>query len=87
MNINTERCEAMVQAGVEDADSKEGIDFCVNSCPYPNGCILFDNLHSAAKTEGSTAFAKRLHSAGISTRDIALILKLSERTVGRYLRQ
>ena len=32
-------CNAMTNEGITDPDSKEGINFCVNSCPY-QFCIV-----------------------------------------------
>ena len=35
-------CEAMIDAGIENPNTREGIDLCLK-CPYPEGCAVFEN--------------------------------------------
>ncbi len=32
-------CRAMIKAGIINADSKEGVEFCMNNCPYSE-CVI-----------------------------------------------
>lgn len=85
MNIEEMICEAMKQEGISDPESEEGIDFCVERCPYPSGCILFETSHREQKLELMKEFSKRLYNHGVSVKDISLITGRSTRTVRRYL--
>lgn len=38
---NLKRCPAMIEAGIINPGSQEGIDFCVHWCPYPK-CIVME---------------------------------------------
>lgn len=40
---NLMRCQALVDAGIVNPDSQEGIDFCIDKCPYPDKCEIFDS--------------------------------------------
>lgn len=37
------RCAAMVEAGVADPTTQDGIDFCTEKCPYED-CIVFTGV-------------------------------------------
>jgi len=80
------RCPAMIEAGVRDPDSQEGIDFCVNECPYDK-CIAFELGRGISKLrrELRKAMAKEMQVKGISVGDIALRIGVSARTIQRYL--
>lgn len=88
-SITSKCCEDMIEAGITDAASKEGLDFCIDKCRYPNGCILFDSFIQVEKRKEDRRililFAKRLHWHKVSTADIALILQVSQRQVERYI--
>lgn len=85
MKFTSECCKAMRDAGIKDASSQEGINFCVHSCPYEEGCVLFDDVAIMSlqqkKIAKRTALAKRLLASGISVKDIALILHACVRTI------
>ena len=88
MSVEKMLCQAMIDAGITDPESRDGIDFCVNNCPYEKGCILFDKETSPSIPLArviKTTFAKRLSEHGVSTRDIALIMRCDKRTIQRYL--
>ena len=85
MSVEKLRCQAMIDAGIENPESKEGIDFCVEQCPYEAGCVLFDKAKLPTKTEIKRNFAKRLHAHGVSDTDIRLIIHCSGRTLKGYL--
>lgn len=77
----------MIDAGVENPDSKAGIDFCVNECPY-SYCVVFERTHgSSRRADARAAFAKALKEHGVSVDDIALILRASRKTVRSYLKR
>lgn len=85
------RCPAMIKAGIEDANSQDGIDFCVNHCPYPY-CIMFEVPLGTSKTTNkitkrlvNKALAWRLYSIGLPIQTIADIVGKSKATVGVYL--
>lgn len=89
-SITSKCCEDMKAAGITDAASKEGLDFCIDKCRYPNGCILFDSFIQVEKRKEErqilVLFAKRLYWHNVSKEDIALILQVSVHTVGDYLK-
>ena len=89
MSKEDDICQAMRNAGITDADSQNGVDFCVNRCPHPH-CIVFES--GGELPRGNTArysrlfLAKRMHADGYSAEEIARVLNKSIRTVQRYLR-
>lgn len=84
-SVEKRRCPAMVEAGVYDPESKEGIDFCVNYCPYEN-CVIFENA-LVSKSQKRKRIAQGLRKHGVSVDDIVLILGVSRYSVMRYLRK
>ena len=88
MNIEKARCTAMISAGIADATSKEGIDFCTESCPYECGCILFEpGAAFRVKLRARRAFETDLWKHGVSIADIAAIVGVTYRTVKRDLKK
>ena len=89
------RCKAMLDAGIEDPNSPEGILFCAGSrdgtipsqCPY-DYCVVLEHEATVRQLNSNklTAFIKDLKAHGISSYDIALITDRSLRTVERHLR-
>ena len=86
--VSKQRCKAMIDAGIYDPESKDGIDFCVNFCPYEY-CVVLDYKVTACqlKRRGKANFARDLKGHGVSVDDIALILDVQLRTVMRYLKK
>ena len=80
------RCPAMIEAGIKDPDSQEGIDFCVNECPYDK-CIVFELGRSTSKLRRKlrAALAKEMQTQGYTAVEIASEVRVSVRTVQRYL--
>ena len=80
------RCPAMIEAGIDDPNSQNGIEFCLH-CPYPR-CIAFEDGRSRAtlRREKKAAKAKDMLVKGFSNEEIAQALKVGLRTVIRYLR-
>lgn len=76
----TKICDAMREAGIADPESKEGIDFCISSCPYEEGCILLEPNIFPKKHE-----ATNLCKLGYSSKAIADILGVHVITVNRHL--
>ena len=76
----------MIEAGIKDPESQEGIDFCLNHCPYDR-CIVFEAEKSSATTrrDDRKARAWELYSKGYSRKEIAVIVGKSERSIERYL--
>lgn len=87
-NSYNQRCEAMVQRGIEEAEDMEGIKFCTDECPY-DCCIIFENqkLSQQLKAKGLAILARALKDQGVSRYDIALIIGKSMRVVSRYLKE
>ena len=86
--LEKQRCAAMVDAGVYDPESKDGIDFCVNYCPYDH-CVVLEHRRTASQLRRSerACFAQKLWRHRVSVDDIALILGVSARNVRRYLKK
>ena len=76
----------MIEAGIEDPDSQEGIDFCVNECPYDK-CIVFELGRSTSKLRRKlrAALAKEMQTQGYTAGEIALKIGVLVRTIKRYL--
>ena len=86
--VDKQRCKAMIDAKIADPTSKAGIDFCVNHCPY-SYCVPLEYKLTAKQLAGKKQanFARRLRKHKVSVADIALILGVSVRAVGRYLKK
>lgn len=90
------RCQAMIDAGIENPDSIEGALFCAGSrddsiksrCPYEY-CVVFEHpaTSKTRQVNAKAQFVKNLRSHGVSLEDIALILHTSMRTAQRYLKR
>ena len=83
-----QRCQAMIDAGIKDPMRQEGIDFCVQSCPYEY-CIVLEKRTTSAQLkkieDTETARSLRVHKVSIN--DIALILNIKRSKVRDYTRQ
>ena len=91
-----QRCKAMIDAGVYDPESLEGILFCAGSrddsvksqCPYEY-CVVLEYKETAVQLKGKEKadLARELKEHKVSVDDIALILDKSVRQVNRYLKK
>lgn len=87
-------CKAMLDAGITNPESTDGIMFCAGDrntesrCPY-DYCVVVEHRQTAAqdKVKERIPLAKSLREHGVSVEDIALILDRKSNTVRRYLRQ
>ncbi len=79
------RCEAMMEAGIENPESRDGIDFCLN-CPYPR-CVVFEAgaRPNTIKRLRNQELARKMKASGLKTKDIAEQLNKCVRTIERYL--
>ncbi len=79
-------CPALKKAKITDPNSRKGVEFCIESCPYPD-CIAVDNkiLHKI-KMAREKSKTKRLHKNGLPIEEIAIKIGKSVTTVQRYLR-
>lgn len=86
--IDKQRCTAMIKAEIADPNSKDGIDFCVNHCPY-SFCVPLEYKQTVPqlKWHKRRDLARKLRKHKVSVADIALILGVSVRAVGRYLKK
>jgi len=86
--IEKRRCKAMIDEGIYDPESQEGIDFCVNYCPYEY-CVVVENRLSdkQIRKRENTILARELRKHRVSVDDIALVLGISARSVRRYLKK
>lgn len=79
-------CPAMLEAGVLDPNSQEGIDFCTDKCPYDK-CIVFETTLNTRRCQLRAIEARALLAGGMSIKDISRRLRVSVRTVRRYLEE
>ena len=89
------RCKAMIDAGIEDPESSDGIRFCAGSrdgefksqCPY-NYCVVVEYGRTSKQlaVDEEAAFVKDLQVHKVSLDDIALIIGKSLKTVRRRLK-
>ena len=81
-------CKAMRDAGIIP-NSQEEINFCVEQCPYKEGCVVVESSVVSnlkyAESKKRRALAKSLFVQGKLKKEIASILKVDYRTVLRYL--
>ena len=84
---SSRRCLAMIEAGIDDANSQEGIDFCVSRCPY-DSCVIFEERgwKADSRRRDRITKAREMAARGVSIEEIAIALGVSSRTAGRYLR-
>jgi len=82
-------CHAMIDAGITDPNSQEGIDFCVYHCPYEGGCIVMDGKSKQDSASPRKAANRdkvwALWQLRTPIKDIARMLGVHERTVYRYI--
>ena len=93
---DTKCCKAMLDAGITDPESYEGILFCAGSrdnsivsrCPY-DYCVVVEHQETARQlaVKEKVKLAKSLRKHGVSLDDIALILGRSMQTVRGYLKK
>jgi len=79
----------MAEAGITDPNSQEGIDFCVNHCPYDRCVVMEGKIRTPSKARKAERDARiiSLYHKGWSPREIAKGMRLSERTAQRVLSQ
>jgi len=82
-------CKALIDAGVTNQTSKAGIDFCINSCPYPY-CVVDEKgprtRVTTTRRKRKERRARRMFSKGKSMIEIAAVLGVGVRTIRRYVR-
>lgn len=86
--VDKRRCPAMIEAGIIDPNSPEGMKFCLN-CPYPNHCIVFDNDSNGKDDKGKlvrATTAKSMKDRGWSIEEIAKAMGKDVRTIKRYIK-
>jgi len=80
----------MIEAGITDPNSQEGIDFCVNHCPYEEGCIVMEGRLTQTSTRLRREANKRkvwaLWQAGFSVKEIAHKMGVHSSSVHKYIR-
>ena len=78
----------MIAEGVYDPENQAGIDFCINYCPYDR-CILFEDGRklSSSRRDKRVMRAAELYNEGYSIEDISKELKVSVRSIQRYLKR
>ena len=79
-------CPAMKEAGITDASTQAGIDFCVNKCPYSH-CVIAEPLVTRGTMRRVTnkRAARILRSKGANIAAIAAELNISVSSVKRFL--
>jgi len=79
-------CPALRKAKITDPNSKAGIVFCTQSCPYPDCIAVETDYHFKRKRAGEISWIKRLYEKGMTTEDIAGRMSKSVGTVKKYLK-
>jgi len=77
-------CQAMLDEGITDPNSQEGIDFCVNKCPYKEGCIVMESSRTTVHKQERMRRAWALLDKGHTISETASIMDLSYYTVQNY---
>ena len=75
-------CPAMRKAGIKDPQSQEGIDFCVNDCPFPD-CLVTGGY---SKKHERDERIRQMFYNGMKVKEIAQNIGVHERTVQRALK-
>lgn len=79
-------CQAMKDANISDPESQEGIDFCLEKCPYPE-CAMVSRYYKTGNIRRvRRKKARELQAEGLIASEIAVVMELSKRTIERYLR-
>jgi len=73
----------MEKAGIKDPESQEGIDFCINDCPFPD-CLITGGSSHIKKAERDERI-KQMFYNGMKVNEIAQEVGTHERTVQRAL--
>ncbi len=79
-------CPAMIDAGIENPESKAGKDFCTEECPYDR-CIEMERTRGESagiRREERQKKALKLLDEGFSIKEVAAKLNLGDRTIARY---
>jgi hypothetical protein len=80
------RCSAMIEGKITDPNSQEGINFCVDECPYPH-CVIAEptvtkqEMSALEKKRRARAFQRR----GFTIREISIRMGVKAATVRTYL--
>jgi len=82
--VHKRRCQAMIDAGIEDPESQAGIYFCTSQCPYDE-CIAVESSPREIRASSNVVRARELRQAGYSTLQIAYLMNKAQRTIERYL--
>lgn len=84
----TEVCPAQEAAGIHDGNSREAIDFCTKKCPYPDCVLTMTKPNPTMKRRSNRKNqAIDLKSKGFTIEQITSVMRLSKRTIERYLHE
>ncbi|GAG84881.1 unnamed protein product [marine sediment metagenome] len=86
-NPARKRCQAMIDAGIEDPDSREGARFCTDKCPY-DFCIVFEGAAADRQTRTREMVKKTMEllRAGYGKREIGRRLHRHPSTIKYYIK-
>ena len=82
MDVSLFICPAMEKAGIKDPESQEGIDFCINECPFPD-CLVTGGYFKKHERDEQV---RQMFYKGMKVKEIAGKLGVHERTVQRALK-
>jgi len=85
-STGTKPCSAMKAARIKLPDSQDGINFCLESCPYPWCELETQRGKTTAKRSAKVKKATDLRKIGYSIQKIAEAKNVSIRTVHRWLK-
>jgi len=76
----------MIEAGITNPESLEGIRFCTNKCPYDH-CVIAEPKVSSRKVRAllQKRAARLLYSQGMSVQEIADKLEISLSSAKGYI--
>lgn len=84
INMAGEMCKEGKEAGILNPESRKGIDFCINKCPYPDGCIVLEQPAGRQSYKQKRLEAVRKLGSP-SALDVSKMFGVSLRTAQKYL--
>ena len=78
-------CPALKEANITNPNIREAINFCTEQCPY-NKCIIAEGGLPQINLAKKKLRAINLRKKGVTTKEIAIVLEKSIKTVRRYLK-
>ena len=86
--IDRECCKEMMQEGIRDASTQQGINFCVDRCPHPT-CVLVEPHMSARMLQKASnrRMVKELMKAELTSKEMQTIMGISIRSIELLIKE